>query len=141
MVKLKSKKKLLWAFKQFKSKKSSQKDICNYLHISRQWFSRLYHLWIETNEFPIQLKKLGRPKRKIIESERLLILNEYNYAKNALYLESIIYAKYKMRIPHNHIHMVLKNEGLSRTEPNKSRRRKPWVRYERSHSLSAGHID
>jgi transposase InsO family protein len=141
MVKLKSKKKLIWAFKQFKKQKKTQKELCFYLKISRQWFSRLYKIWNNTQEIPIKQVKLGRPKRKITLKERQIILQEYNFARNALYLESIIYAKHKLRIPHNHIHMILRKEGLSKREPNKSRRRKPWVRYERNHSLSAGHID
>ena len=31
--------------------------------------------------------------------------------------------------------------GYACTEPNKRIRKKPWVRYERSHSLSAVHVD
>jgi len=36
--------------------------------------------------------------------------------------------------------MYLKASGLAQDDPNKKKRRK-WVRYERKHSLSAGHID
>ena len=141
MVKLKSKKRLLWAFKQFKNGTSHQKDLCVLLKISRQWFSKQYSFWLKTGNLPVKVCKLGRPKRIILENERKIILQEYYVARNALYLEALIYAKHKIRIPHNHIHMVLRREGLSKREPNKSRRRKPWVRYERAHSLSAGHID
>ena len=30
---------------------------------------------------------------------------------------------------------------MARNQPSKQKRRKPWVRYERDHSLSAGHMD
>ena len=53
----------------------------------------------------------------------------------------MIYAENKIRIPHNSIHKVLLEEGLAKKEPNKSKRKKPWIRYERKHSLSAGHLD
>jgi putative transposase len=36
--------------------------------------------------------------------------------------------------------MYLLSQGLSSQDPNKQKRRK-WVRYERKHSMSAGHID
>jgi putative transposase len=36
--------------------------------------------------------------------------------------------------------MYLKGQGLAQEDEKKQKRRK-WVRYERKHSLSAGHID
>ena len=141
MVKLKSKRKLLWAFKQFKNGKSRQKELCSVLKISRQWFSKQYHLWLKNGILEIKSHKLGRPRRPITNEEKQIILMEYPHARNALYLEALIYVKYNKRISHNRIHMVLKKEGLAKKEKNKSRRRKPWVRYEREHSLCAGHID
>ena len=55
-------------------------------------------------------------------------------------LEPIIAKCYNADISHNRIHMYLLSEGLSVEEKKKKRRRK-WVRYERKHSMSAGHID
>ena len=43
-------------------------------------------------------------------------------------------------ISHNRIHMYLKHQGAAQDDEKKQKRRK-WVRYERKHSLSAGHID
>jgi putative transposase len=45
-----------------------------------------------------------------------------------------------MKIPHNRIHRILSENGLSKEEPKKSRRRK-WIRYERRHSNSMWHAD
>jgi len=36
---------------------------------------------------------------------------------------------------------VLIAHGQAKTNPNKSKRRKPWVRWERDHSLSPVHLD
>jgi hypothetical protein len=47
---------------------------------------------------------------------------------------------FKICISHNCIHMYLKVAGLAHEDPKKQKRLK-WVRYERKHSLSAGHID
>ncbi len=47
---------------------------------------------------------------------------------------------YKVCISHNRIHMYLLAADLANKELNKQKRHK-WVRYERKHSMSAGHID
>lgn len=39
------------------------------------------------------------------------------------------------------VHGILKGAGLVRENPNMRKRKKPWIRYEREHSLSAGHMD
>jgi len=43
-------------------------------------------------------------------------------------------------ISHHRTHMVLKESGMAKTEPKKSRQRK-WVRYERKHANSLWHTD
>ena len=55
-------------------------------------------------------------------------------------LEVVARKVFKIRISHNRIHMYLKAAGLAHEDPKKKNQRK-WVRYERDHSLSAGHID
>ena len=60
---------------------------------------------------------------------------------NALYQEKTIYARCKIRIPHNTIHKVMLEFGLAKEQESKQERRKPWIRYERKHSLTAVHID
>ena len=44
-------------------------------------------------------------------------------------------------MPHNAIHQVLLDNGLSKEDDQKKKRRKPWIRYERDHSLTAVHLD
>jgi putative transposase len=43
-------------------------------------------------------------------------------------------------IPHNAIYKVLLDHFLAKN-CNKSKRRKPWIRYERDHGLSIVHLD
>ena len=56
-------------------------------------------------------------------------------------LEKIIEFKHGKHIPHNAIHRVLLHHGLANVNRNKAKRRKPWIRYERKHSLSLVHLD
>jgi len=55
-------------------------------------------------------------------------------------LKYVIRKRYMACISHNRIHMYMKAQGLARANLKKQKRRK-WVRYEREHSMSAGHID
>jgi hypothetical protein len=54
---------------------------------------------------------------------------------NLLSKDSIIF-----HIPHNRIHKYLLSEGLAKENVKKKKRCK-WIRYEKKHSVSAGHID
>lgn len=141
MVKLKSKRKVIRCFKAYK-RGVSQKYMANQLGISTRWFRKLYRQWEKTGDLKLCYKKLGRPKKILSEDNRQLIIQTYDrYRLNAVYLEKVIYAEHRIRIPHNTIHKILLEEGFAKREPNKSKRRKPWIRYEREHSLSAGHLD
>jgi putative transposase len=55
-------------------------------------------------------------------------------------LDVVIRKVSKIHISHNCIHMYLKATGLANEDPKKKNRHQ-WVRYEREHRLSAGHID
>ncbi|MBS3131353.1 transposase family protein [Candidatus Woesearchaeota archaeon] len=142
MVKIKNKKRLKWALRQYETGKSQQKHLAEMLNISPRRFRQLYDAYRHHGEAPAIGEQLGRPSKKLSEAHRAIIVEKHKrYCLNALYLEKVIYAENQIRIPHNAIHMVLLEEGLARKEPNKGGRRKPWIRYEREHSLSAGHLD
>jgi putative transposase len=141
MVKLKSKKRVIRCFRAYK-RGVSQKFMAKKLNISTRWFRKLYRQWEKTGDLDLCYKKLGRPRKMLSDEHRNLIIQTYEeYRLNAVYLEKVIYAEHGVRIPHNAIHKVLLEEGFAKREPNKSKRRKPWIRYERTHSLSAGHLD
>jgi len=85
---------------------------------------------------------LGRPRKDIPKKWKEIIKQEFErFRLNALYQEKTIYARCKIRIPHNTIHKVMLEFGFAKEQESKQKRRKPWIRYERKHSLSAVHID
>ncbi|WP_456329214.1 IS481 family transposase [Archaeoglobus sp.] len=81
------------------------------------------------------MKELSEEEKEIIREAKM------KYKLGARRLEKVIEQVYGIHIPHNHIHKFLLKEGLAKEEPKKKRRRKPHIRYEREHSMSAGHID
>lgn len=142
MVKIKNKKRLMWCLKQYKAGKASQKDLAKLLTITPRRFRQVYAKYSSTNIIPCIGQSLGRPKEPINPMYRRLIVETYSrYNLNAVYLEKVIFAENNLRIPHNMIHTMLKQEGLAKSEPNKQKRRKAYIRYERKHSLSAVHLD
>ncbi len=112
----------------------STKDLAISQNVSRRRIQQLWKQYIETGQ--IILKKRGR-KRKLLPLKHIkLILSEHPNNSGAVILEKKILANHKIRIPHNIIHMVLKHAGYAKDEPNKQKRRRPWIRFERKHSLS-----
>jgi putative transposase len=94
------------------------------------------------NKEPLAPKKFGRPKTDLKETDKCLILKIHNEQKSgARRLEKIIDHKYGRHIPHNAIHRVLLENCLANENKKKKNRRKPWIRYERKHSLTAVHLD
>jgi hypothetical protein len=80
-------------------------------------------------------------KMELTANEEAIILDAYEeYKVNALALEKVIDRYYKMNIPHNRIHRVLKTNYKVESKPNKQKQRK-WVRYERKHSPNLVHVD
>jgi putative transposase len=93
----------------------------------------------ETGLEPILGEKVGRPIKPHDEQESEIVQEAHaRYRFGARMLVVVIKKQYK--ISYNRIHMYLKDQGLAQEDEKKQKRRK-WVRYERKHSLSAGHID
>jgi len=89
----------------------------------------------------LPIKKRGRKVKELSEEEKEIIKEaKAKYKLGARRLERIIEQVYGIHIPHNRIHKFLLEEGLAKEEPRKKRRRKPYIRYEREYSMSAGHI-
>jgi len=106
--------------------------------------SRIYQLLDEykkTGCYP-RAKKRGPKATNVSESVRKQVIS----AKMHKELGSAGVAKYLrikrgLHIGNMKVHDILLEEGLTEKDPQKSNRRKPWVRYEREHSLSAVHMD
>jgi hypothetical protein len=97
--------------------------------------------WVRTKTLR-NISKFGRKKKELDKTSEDLIL-KINKEQNlgARRLEKIIEFTHGKHIPHNAIQKVLMTHGQAKRNPNKSKRRKPWVRWERDHSLSLLHLD
>ncbi|MDR0493110.1 MAG: hypothetical protein LBH74_05685 [Nitrososphaerota archaeon] len=85
---------------------------------------------------------MGRPKKQTpLQWNNLVDSAWKKYHLNALYLEKILHLEQKQKIPHNTIHKIMLAKGYASEQASKQKRRKPWIRYERDHSLSAVHLD
>jgi len=135
-----SRKKVHWIIRQ-KQKGVGTKEIARDMKVSRRRVQQIWKCFRETDREPVLGKNLGRPRKPYDKREAEIIRAAHaRYRFGARMLERAIRKLYKVRISHNRIHMYLKADGLARVDPEKKKRRK-WNRYERKHSLSAGHID
>ncbi len=111
------------------------------MKISKRRVEQVWKKYSETGKEPVLGKNLGRPEQPLDPREMEIVKIAFErYKFGAAMLEPIIDGFYEMHIPHNRIHKILLSEGLAKEEESKKKRRK-WIRYERKHSLSAGHID
>jgi putative transposase len=104
--------------------------------VSQRWVRELYKRYLKTGEYPYPAKP-GRKPLPITDDERTTILElrkEHPLCAGTL---ELILDERKSHIPHNRIHKILIEAGISRIEPKKSKRRK-WIRYQRRHSNSLG---
>jgi len=142
VVKIKNKRKLKVYFNDYDSGSISQELAAKYLGITPRRFRQIHKIYRSTGHIPAIGVNLGRPKKEVPEEWKEIIKQEYDmFRQNALYQEKTIYARCKIRIPHNTIHKVMLEFGFAKEQESKQKRRKPWIRYERKHSLSAVHID
>jgi len=117
----------------------TKKEVAQIYKINPRWVQKLWSEYRRTGHIRIRL--VGRPRKHIPLDQIKLILTEHPRNSGAKILEKKIFAKHKIRIPHNTIHMVLKQAGYANDEPNKQKQRKPWIRFERKHSLSLVQTD
>ena len=111
------------------------------MKLSPSSVKRVWMHWTKI-KMPLNIKKFGR-KKKTLDEESVKLILEVHKEQNlgARRLETIIDFQHRKHIPHNAIHKVLLDHGLANLNRNKSKRRKPWIRFERKHSLSMVHLD
>jgi putative transposase len=142
VVKIKNKRKLKVYLNDYDSGSISQELAAKYLGITPRWFRHIYKRYKSTGSIPAIGVNLGRPKKEVPEEWKEIVKQEYEmFRLNALYQEKTIFSRCKIRIPHNTIHKIMLEFGFAKEQESKQKRRKPWIRYERKHSLSAVHID
>jgi putative transposase len=119
----------------------TSKDLAITMKLSRRGVEQILKSYRDTGDEPLVGTKMGPPTKPFDTHEAEIVKDAYQrYKFGARMLERIIRKVYKVNISHNRIHMYLLAADLAGIEPNKQKRRK-WVRYERKHSMSAGHID
>jgi len=142
MVKVKNKKELKWCLEKHAAGKVTVKRAANHLKITPRRFKQLYKQYKITNTTPQIGQTLGRPKKQITTETIEIIKQAYQKDHlGAVYLKKIIYARQKTSISYQTIHKVLLKLGYAHHQPSKQKRRAPWIRYERKHSLSLVHTD
>jgi putative transposase len=139
MVKL-NERKIRWIIQQKLGGRGTG-EIALIQRVSRRRIEQLWQAYRRTGILPT-LKKPGRPSKAPVSlRDAALILEAYDKLKvNALTLEHVLRDTYGVKLPHNRIHMILKEAGRALLQPSKQKRRK-WVRYEREHSMSLWHMD
>ena len=131
-----TRRKIRWLIKRKKEGMSS-KSIARALKISKRRVNQVWRMYMQDGEIPIIGEGIGRPRRKVTEEERRIVLEaKKKYKLGARRLEPIIERDYGIHIPHNRIHRILLELGLAEENPRKKKRRR-WIRYERRYSLSA----
>ena len=93
-----------------------------------------------------RLPTLRRPGRKPFrnypdELKCLIVKISKRYKCGATTVGKILRTRYGVEIANDVIQDVLVMNGLAKRDKNKRVRKKPWIRYERQHSLSAVHMD
>ena len=110
--------------------------------ITKQRVYQVWNAYNQTGDLPLIGKRIGRPPRPILDSERCLVRKAYAlYRVGAETLERLIERDYGIHIPHNHIQRIMLELGLAKSLGMIVIRKKDWIRYERRHSLTAVHID
>ena len=133
--------KVKWVIRRKEEGRLTNRAIAQSMGVSPIWVKKLWRRYRVEGKVP-ELRRAGRkPSGGLSQSERETVVQaRKEYKASALVLERIIDDVFGVHMPHNRIHGVLKEMGLSRNDPGKQQRRK-WVRYERKYSNSLWHTD
>ena len=126
--------KIRWIIRQL-NKNTPIKEIAAVMRVTERRIYQIQKQYRETGK-PPELKRAGRKPKPIERKTEQIILNAYKtYKLSPVILEKLIERDYIIHIPHNTIYKVLLKHSLVEENMNKKKRRK-WVRYERTHSMS-----
>jgi putative transposase len=110
--------------------------------ISQRRVQQLVKEYKETGNIP-KLNKSGRKPYRIypLNFEKIIVSTYNKTRSSASIIAKIIREKHSIPVSNNKVHEILKANGMAHEDKNKQVRKKPWIRYERKHSLSAVHMD
>ncbi len=133
-------KKVRYIIRHAKRGKSSS-ELAIEMKVSKRRVNQILQENQRTGKEPIIGKNVGRPCKPLCPEEEKVIKEAYKeYRFGARMLELIVRKRWHVLISHNRIHKYLLMLNYAKENVNKKKRRR-WIRYERKHSLSAGHID
>lgn len=124
-----------------KEKGLSSALIARQLGISKRRVNQVWRIQTKTRCF--KLNKVGRkPTRFLSDREEKLIFSLHIHQQTgARVIAKLLRKRHKIKIGNNLVHDTLLKNNMAVPNIKKQQRRKPWIRYEREHSLSAGHMD
>lgn len=132
--------KIRWILRELEKGELSVRRIAKQQDITPRWVRKLRIKYKGIPIRDIRMKKRGSKGRPISTGEVGIVRRaKERYGNGADILERIL-AEKGIKMAHNRIHRILRQEGLAKREPKKSRQRK-WVRWERRHSNSMWHTD
>jgi putative transposase len=106
---------------------------------------RIEQIWryYRLNQNYMPLHKPGRkPYRKqILNIEDRIVRFNKKFGFGATYIAKYLRDNLNIRLSNNFVHKVLLENNMAVENKRKKKRRTPWIRYERTHSLSAVHMD
>lgn len=119
----------------------STKEMARKYGVSERRIQQLCKEYRETGNIPFP-KKVGRKRKEYDEEiKRKILKTAKKYRCGAVKLSRILRKKYGIKLDHNKVQEILRVNGMAKEDEKKRKRKKPWVRYEREHSLSAVHMD
>lgn len=120
----------------------SSRLIARHLGFSKRRINQVWKYYKSTGKH-LEIKKSGKERYRFLTQQEIdLILRiQKKQGCGARVIGKILRRKYNKHMGHKLIHMALLENQLATPNKNKQKRRKPWVMYEREHSLSAGHMD
>jgi putative transposase len=119
----------------------SPKDVGPEVGVTERRVKQIWKKYRDTQQVPIIGMNVGRPKKARSEEEKHIVKEAWDRDKlGARMLETIIWKRKKVLIPHNRIHEYLLELGYAQEMKRKKASRK-IRRYERKHTLSAVHMD
>ena len=110
--------------------------------ISRRRVQQLVKTFKDTGLYPVVQRRGRRPCSDHPSDlvDRVLRIRRRT-RRGAVSIARELRVRYGVRVGNDVVHGILLEAGLVKENPNMRKRKKPWIRYEREHSLSAGHMD
>jgi putative transposase len=117
-------------------------DMANRFQVSRRRIQQIARAYRETGKPPVQ-RRAGRPSTVVypVALPRLVLQVQDRIGMGAAAIAQFLRIRHGIHVGHGTIHAILQEHGRMKENKNKQGRRRPWVRYERSHSLSLVHMD